>query len=161
MILAITLAELLPSNAFLPVAISYTTAPNAKMSVRASISSCLPSTCSGAMYCNVPRIVPSAVTALFIVGSCEAGVTGATSCASFAKPKSSSFVPDLVSMMFPGFRSRCVMPLRCALSSASAISMANCNTCWIGSGVLRTTCPGWKRAQGLPYLFMHGWAIGP
>jgi hypothetical protein len=30
--------------------------------------------------CNVPRIVPSAVTALFIVGSCEAGVTGAASC---------------------------------------------------------------------------------
>ena len=30
--------------------------------------------------------------------------------------------------MLPGFRSRCVMPLRCALSSASAISMAYCRT---------------------------------
>ncbi len=42
----------------------------------------------------------------------------------FANPKSRSFAPVLVSMMFPGFRSRCVMPCRCALSSASAISMA-------------------------------------
>jgi len=49
------------------VAISYTTAPNAKMSVRASISFVLPSTCSGAMYCSVPRIVPSWVTASLAV----------------------------------------------------------------------------------------------
>ena len=39
-ILAITLAEVFPSKAFLPVAISWTTAPNAKISVRASISFC-------------------------------------------------------------------------------------------------------------------------
>ena len=30
---------------------------------------------------------------------------------SLVKPKSNSFVPDLVSMTLPGFRSRCVMPL--------------------------------------------------
>jgi hypothetical protein len=52
------------------------------------------STCFCAMYCNVPRIVPSAVTALFIVGSCDSRMTGDTSCISFAEPKSSSFVPD-------------------------------------------------------------------
>jgi len=139
-ILAITLAELLPSNAFRPVAISYTTAPNAKMSVRASISFCLPSICSGAMYCNVPRIVPSAVAALFIVGSCDSGMTGDTSCFSFAKPKSNSFVPDFVSMTLPGFRSRWVMPVRCALSRASEISIAYCNTCWIGSEPFCSRC---------------------
>ena len=48
-----------PENAFLPVAISYSTHPNEKMSVRPSASR--PSSCSGAMYWNVPRIVPSCV----------------------------------------------------------------------------------------------------
>src|SRR5712692_6895736 len=61
----ITLAWLLPSNALLPVAISYTKAPNAKTSVRASTS--LASSCSGAMYCSVPRIVPACVTASLAV----------------------------------------------------------------------------------------------
>ena len=42
------LARVLPSNARRPVIISNSTAPNAKMSVRASASS--PSICSGAMY---------------------------------------------------------------------------------------------------------------
>jgi hypothetical protein len=41
-------AWLPPENAFRPVAISYRSVPNAKMSVRASAS--LPSSCSGAMY---------------------------------------------------------------------------------------------------------------
>ena len=45
---AIRLAWLSPSNALRPVAISKTSAPNAKRSVRASAS--LPSSCSGAMY---------------------------------------------------------------------------------------------------------------
>src|ERR1035438_1720675 len=40
-----------------------------------------------------------------------------------AKPKSISFGPFFVSMMFPGLRSRCTMPRLCALSSASAISL--------------------------------------
>jgi len=39
-----------------------------------------------------------------------------------AKPKSRSFAPDLVSMTLPGFRSRWMIPLRWALSRASAIS---------------------------------------
>jgi len=50
--------------------------------------------------------------------------------ATFAKPKSSSFTtggadpPPRTSMMFEGFRSRCTIPSRCALSSASAICWA-------------------------------------
>jgi hypothetical protein len=56
---AITLAVVLPPKARLPVAISYSTAPSAKTSLRASAS--LPSTCSGDMYWKVPRIIPSAV----------------------------------------------------------------------------------------------------
>ena len=67
-------------------------------------------------------------------------MAGAASCFSLANPKSSSFVPDLVSMMLPGFRSRWVMPLRCALSSASAISMANCSTWSIGSAPFSRRC---------------------
>ena len=45
-------------NACLPVAISYSNAPRAKMSLRASAS--LPSNCSGDMYWKVPTKVPSA-----------------------------------------------------------------------------------------------------
>ena len=41
--------------------------------------------------------------------------------ASFARPKSSSLTPALVSRMLAGFRSRWTMPLRCAASSASQI----------------------------------------
>ena len=41
----------------------------------------------------------------------------------FARPKSRSLTPDFVSITLPGFRSRWTMPWRCALSSASAISM--------------------------------------
>ncbi len=48
MIAVISEACVAAENAFFPVAISYRTAPSAKMSVRASAS--LPSSCSGAMY---------------------------------------------------------------------------------------------------------------
>ena len=48
-----------PSNARRPVNISYTTAPKAKMSLRASASR--PSSCSGDMYCGVPGIAPASV----------------------------------------------------------------------------------------------------
>ena len=47
-IAAMVYAVVLPSNARLPVTISYNTAPRAKMSLRASASP--PSNCSGAMY---------------------------------------------------------------------------------------------------------------
>ncbi len=120
MIAEITLTWVVYPNALLRVAISYTTALKAKMSVRASTS--VPSNCSGAMYCNVPTIAPSAVNGSFAVRSSESDTfAGVASCFSFAKPKSSSFVPDLVSMTLPGLRSRCVTPFLCALSSASEI----------------------------------------
>ena len=41
--------------------------------------------------------------------------------AALASPKSSSFAPARVSMTLPGFRSRWMMPARCAASSAAAI----------------------------------------
>ena len=59
MIAEISDAWLVPENAFFPSPSRRARAPNAKMSVRASAS--LPSSCSGAMYWNVPRIVPSCV----------------------------------------------------------------------------------------------------
>ncbi len=123
MIDAISDAWLFPSNARRPVTISYSTAPSAKMSVRASAST--PSSCSGAMYWNVPRIVPSAVSG--VRGSCvgafivndDDGASASTPIR--ARPKSKSFTPLRVSITFPGFRSRCTTPLRCAAASASAI----------------------------------------
>ena len=70
-------------------------------------------------------LVPSALSASFVDWSAEA-VAPLVSL-SFASPKSSSFAPDSSSGRYcPGFRSRCVIPCRCALSSASAIWMATC-----------------------------------
>ena len=101
----IKLAWPVPLNAFCPVTISYTTPPNAKMSVLLSAS--LPSNCSGAMYWSVPRMAPSAVRfADACVGIWDIGDITPLSPVSFANPKSSSFTPDLVIMMLPGFRSR-------------------------------------------------------
>ena len=116
-IAAIRLAWLCPSNERLPVTISYTIAPKAKMSARGSAS--FPSSCSGAMYCRVPRMVPSAVIGVR-VGRPVVPNGPRPSATSFASPKSTIFAPDLVSTMLPGLRSRCTMFCRCALSSASA-----------------------------------------
>ena len=43
----------------------------------------------------------------------------------FAIPKSSTLTPDFVTSTFAGFKSRCVMPLRCAASMAPANWMAS------------------------------------
>ena len=48
-----------PSNARVPVSISYRTHPKAQMSLR--LSAGLPFACSGAMYAAVPRITPTPV----------------------------------------------------------------------------------------------------
>jgi hypothetical protein len=84
-----------PANALRPVAISYSRHPNAKMSVRASAS--FPSSCSGAMYWNVPRIVPSCVRLWFAapitVGSDVTPEVCTGDAIAFASPKSSSFTP--------------------------------------------------------------------
>jgi hypothetical protein len=102
-IAAMRLVRLSPLKARWPVAISYRSAPSAKMSVRASASA--PSSCSGAMYWKVPRIVPSVVSGRASVGISVSPFTGAAS-ETCASPKSSSFAPDFVRMTLPGFRSR-------------------------------------------------------
>ena len=78
--------------------------------------------CSGAMYWNVPRMDPCSVRGFCCVGSDDNSFAASRSC-SLASPKSTSLAPGGVSMMFPGFKSRCTTPSRCALSSASASSM--------------------------------------
>ncbi len=90
------------------------------MSDRASAS--FPSSCSGAMYWKVPRIVPSWVSPCW-VGSDVRLAFSAGGAITLASPKSRSFTPDFVSITLPGFRSRCTIPCRCALSNASAISI--------------------------------------
>jgi hypothetical protein len=105
-IAAITLVVLFPSNARFPVAISYSTAPKAKMSLLASAS--LPSICSGDMYWNVPTIMPSCVSGWLATGLVrvrpEAGAPGSEP--ALASPKSISFAPVLVSITLLGFKSR-------------------------------------------------------
>jgi hypothetical protein len=46
-----------------------------------------------------------------------------------------------VSMMFPGFRSRCTMPLRCATASASATAIPTLKTSFSGIAPLRNFPP--------------------
>ena len=110
----IRLAWLLPSNALRAVSISYSTAPKANRSVRASAS--FASNCSGAMYWNVPKIVPGLVSPMETVLP-STGMRLSIR----AKPKSKSLAPDFVNMMLAGFKSRCTTDLRCAASRASAI----------------------------------------
>ena len=88
------------------------------------------------MYWNVPRIVPCCVIARGIsVGSDVAEDDDFTAGAAvFARPKSRSFTPDFVSMTFPGFRSRWMMPAWCAASRAAAISIDIFRSCSGGSG---------------------------
>ena len=121
-IAAIRLARLLALKAGLPVTISCSSSPKAKMSVRASAS--FPSNCSGAMYWKVPTMVPSPVSLdCSIVISVRAAARGAGPIC-LAKPKSMSLAPFFVSMTLAGFRSRCVIPNLCALARASAICAA-------------------------------------
>ena len=122
MIAPIRLACDFPSNARLPASISYSTQPNAKMSVRAS--AWCPSICSGAMYWNVPTIAPWAVIAGGVVSAMLRPPELCTEPVALASPKSSSFAPVFVSMTLPGLRSRCTRPARCAAASASPTWMA-------------------------------------
>src|SRR5271156_285856 len=93
------------------------TAPNEKMSMRASAS--LPSICSGDMYRIVPTMLPTVVSglpglamgvAMLVVCAADksgaADEPGAPDILGSASPKSINFAPDFVSMMLPGFRSR-------------------------------------------------------
>ena len=58
-----------------------------------------------------------------IVGSDVSVDNGPTGATALASPKSRGFTPDFVSITLEGFRSRWTIPWRCALSSASAISI--------------------------------------
>src|SRR5260370_5122703 len=104
-IAATMLAWLFPVNARLPVALSYSTAPSAKMSERASAS--LPSVCSGDMYWNVPTRVPCAVSGCsadgpeIVMVRLEAGA--APPGVALASPKSISFAPVFLTITFPRF----------------------------------------------------------
>ncbi len=118
---AITPARLRPANGDRPEIISYSRQPNAKMSLRASASP--PSSCSGAMYCSVPRISPRSVSGPATVSRAAGSRMPWLAACSFARPKSSSFGPPLVSMTLPGLRSRCTIPRSCAAASATAISL--------------------------------------
>src|SRR5262245_24595647 len=64
------------------------------------------------------------VSGLVMVAATVEPLTTPAGC-NFARPKSSSFTPLLVSITLPGLRSRCTIPLRWALSSASAIWIAH------------------------------------
>ncbi len=137
-------AWLLPSNARRPVVISYSTQPSAHRSLRASAS--FPSSCSGDMYWKVPTIVPSAVSGCAMVGdwvsaAIDTPLLGApASPVARARPKSISLAPLLVSMMFPGLRSRWITPARWARSSASAICPPSLTTSAVGSAPRVSRC---------------------
>ena len=113
------LAWLSPGNARSPVLISYSSAPSAKMSVRASTARA--SSCSGAMYWSVPTSTPSAV--MGVSPGARVSLLKMLSTGGRARPKSSSLAPERVSMTLAGLRSRWITPWRCARSSASAISV--------------------------------------
>jgi|CZKD01.1.fsa_nt_gi hypothetical protein len=94
------------------------------------------------MYWNVPTTVPCAVSGWLpsgvVIVTVSPDVASARATNAFAKPKSINLAPVLVSMMLPGFKSRCVTPLRCAFSSPSQISIPYFKTCATGSGPLRS-----------------------
>src|ERR1039457_6666053 len=78
------------------------------------------------------------------------GVAAPAMAGTFAKPKSSSFAPDFVSMILPGFRSRCTIPAACAAASALAIWMANSSTSDNGSAPRFSPL-----RQGVPLQELH------
>ena len=89
----------------------------------------------------VPGVTPSVVSDV----SSGSDVFG-TGAASLAKPKSSTLTrPRLVTKRFAGLMSRWIMPLVCAVSSASATSMPHCTNCVHGirPALMRcfTVCP--------------------
>jgi len=107
-----------------PVSNSHSITPKDQISARRSTG--LPAACSGDMYPAVPMITPASVTPMVRVGE-FARLSGPASgaCATAANPKSRTLTtPCGVTFTLAGFRSRCVIPLSCAASSASAICRA-------------------------------------
>ena len=112
-----------PPNGRSPAAISYSTMPSEKMSVRGSSGS--PSICSGDMYGIVPTIMPA-----FVRGATVSLSSRRPGSADRARPKSSTFTrPSSETMTLAGLRSRCVRCLRCAAASASARAIAMSKNC--------------------------------
>jgi len=100
------------SNGSRPVTISYSIAPSAYTSVRASTVS--PRICSGAMYCGVPIRSPARVIGIAVTSPCSSR--------SLAMPKSSTrttsvWRPRWTSITLSGLRSRCTMPREWASAS--------------------------------------------
>ncbi len=94
----------LPGRPAAPTSISYSTAPNEKMSERRSAGS--PRTCSGAMYPTVPSTAPTPLIAV-AVGAAVRSSRSSSGCVSLARPKSRILTtPSLVRKRFSGFRSR-------------------------------------------------------
>ncbi len=124
-----------PSKGRRPVAISYSTTPSEKRSVRASSAS--PRACSGDMYATVPSVDPGRVRCAAVASSEPA----ASSPNTFARPKSRSFAsPRSVTNTFAGFRSRCRIPAAWAASSASATCEPSSSTRSVGNGRPDTRC---------------------
>jgi hypothetical protein len=93
-----------PLNNGLPLSISHSTTPNAQMSAR--LSTVFPRACSGLIQPAVPRIIPARVGEMVSLGE-FAGLEGSDTCATAARPKSSTLTtPAAVIMMLAGFRSR-------------------------------------------------------
>jgi hypothetical protein len=91
---------------------------------------------SGDMH-DVPTMEPCAVSTSF-AGEDPKGTRWPEQILALAspKPKSSGFVAVLVSVILPGFRSRCVPPFGCALSGTSAISMMFCSATLVPAAVV-------------------------
>ena len=110
----------LPRNARRPVSISYSTQPNAQMSVRRSTG--WPRVCSGLMLAR--RAQDDSLARPGHVACRELRDIGAREIPAHHFSESeieNLFTPPLgVIMMFAGFRSRWMMPFSCAASSASA-----------------------------------------
>src|SRR6266567_6898631 len=107
-------AEVSPRKGIVPVAISYSTAPKEKRSVRAS--SPFPFACSGDMYAIVPSAAPGLVRCSSLI-AVACAVTPAASTillatgVTLANPKSRILAwPRFVTKMFAGFMSRWTMP---------------------------------------------------
>ena len=123
-ILASTRATESPGNGGVPVSISYSTHPNAQMSLRWSTrgACCL----LGAHVRRRPEDAPVPSRGRRGDGRRlrdDRGLPSAGSSA-LARPKSRTFtVPSGRTLTLAGFKSRCTMLLSCAASSASAICL--------------------------------------
>ena len=107
-----------PPKSCLPVSSSPSTTPNAQMSARRS--TVWPRACSGLIYAAVPMIMPALVGDIVSVTMLvPASPSLCEGCVTAASLKSSTLiVPSGVSIIFAGFRSRCVIPFSWAASRA-------------------------------------------